>query len=113
LNSIPIVQCPGWVSTTTEGPTPNFSVPKALFMPPPVRTSHGALADSVGKLTGLNKLFIFVSMIRSFVGAETERFFSTGRSRRLPTAILTRAAMRLTPLNAAIRIDDLRLPPLN
>jgi len=52
-------------------------------------------------------------MIRSFVGAETERFFSTGRSRRLPTAILTRAAMRLTQLNAAIRVDDLRLPPSN
>jgi proteic killer suppression protein len=56
---------------------------------------------------------MFVPMIRSFAGAETERFFSTGKSRRLPAAILTRAAMRLTQLNAAIRVDDLRMPPSN
>lgn len=64
-------------------------------------------------MTGINRLFMFVPMIRSFVGAETERFFSTGKSRRLPAAILTRAAMRLTQLNAAIRVDDLRMPPSN
>lgn len=52
-------------------------------------------------------------MIQSFADAETERFYTTGKSRRIPTEILLRAAKRLTQLNAAIRIDDLRLPPSN
>jgi proteic killer suppression protein len=52
-------------------------------------------------------------MIRSFADAETERFYTTGRSRRIPTEILRRAAMRLTQLNAATRLEDLRLPPSN
>ena len=52
-------------------------------------------------------------MIRSFADAETERFFATGKSRRLPRDILRRAAMRLRQLDAATRIEDLRLPPSN
>ncbi|MFZ1536026.1 MAG: type II toxin-antitoxin system RelE/ParE family toxin [Chromatiaceae bacterium] len=52
-------------------------------------------------------------MIQSFVSDETDRFFRTGKSRRLPPDILKRAAMRLTQLDAAIRIEDLRLPPSN
>jgi proteic killer suppression protein len=52
-------------------------------------------------------------VIRSFASSETERFFVTGKSRRLPPEIRARAAMRLTQLNAAERIDDLRFPPSN
>jgi len=52
-------------------------------------------------------------VIRSFASSETERFFVTGKSRRLPPEIRTRAAMRLTQLNAAVSIDDLRFPPSN
>ena len=52
-------------------------------------------------------------MIRSFASTETERFFNTGKSRRLPTDILIRAAMRLTQLDAASRVEDLRMPPSN
>ena len=52
-------------------------------------------------------------MIQSFADAETERFFATGRSRRFPPEIRRRAAMRLTQLNAATRLEDLRLPPSN
>ncbi len=52
-------------------------------------------------------------MIRSFASAETERFFSTGRSRRLPPAILARAAMRLLQIHAATSLEDLRFPPSN
>ena len=52
-------------------------------------------------------------MIRSFAGDETERFYTTGKSRRLPMEIHKRANMRLTQLNAATRIDDLRMPPSN
>jgi proteic killer suppression protein len=54
-----------------------------------------------------------MTMIRSFADAETERFFVTGTSRRLPREILRRAAMRLKQLDAATRIGDLRLPPSN
>lgn len=52
-------------------------------------------------------------MIRSFADAETERFFTTGKSRRLPRDILKPAAMRLQQLEAATRIDDMRMPPSN
>ena len=52
-------------------------------------------------------------MIRSFASAETERFFATGKSRRLPPEIRKRAAMRLTQLDAATVLEDLRVPPSN
>ena len=52
-------------------------------------------------------------MIRSFADKETEHFYTSGKSRRLPSEIRIRAAMRLTQLNAATRIEDLRLPPSN
>jgi proteic killer suppression protein len=52
-------------------------------------------------------------MIRSFADDETERFYTTGKSRRIPTEIHGRANMRLTQLNAVTRIEDLRLPPSN
>ena len=52
-------------------------------------------------------------MIRTFADRETERFYTTGRSRRFPPDIHRRAAVRLTQLNAATRIQDLRLPPSN
>ena len=52
-------------------------------------------------------------MIRSFASPETERFFATGKSRRFPPEILSRAVMRLTQLDAATTIEDLRFPPSN
>lgn len=52
-------------------------------------------------------------MIQTFASSETERFFATGKSRRLPQAILKRAAMRLTQLDGAVCLDDLRIPPSN
>jgi toxin HigB-1 len=52
-------------------------------------------------------------MIRSFASSETEQFFATGYVRRLPRDILRRAIMRLRQLDAATRIEDLRLPPSN
>ena len=52
-------------------------------------------------------------MIRSFSDAETERFYTTGRSRRFPPEIRLRAAMRLTQINAATQIEDLKQPPSN
>jgi len=52
-------------------------------------------------------------VIRSFASSETERFFATGKSRRLPPEIRKRVAMRLTQLHAAVTLDDLRFPPSN
>jgi proteic killer suppression protein len=52
-------------------------------------------------------------VIQSFADAETERFFNSGKSRRLPRDILQRAAMRLRQLDAAVTLEDLRLPPSN
>jgi toxin HigB-1 len=52
-------------------------------------------------------------MIRSFACAETARLFDTGNSRRLPPDIRKRAVMRLGQLQAATRLEDLRLPPSN
>jgi proteic killer suppression protein len=52
-------------------------------------------------------------VIRSFADAATERFYTTGKSRRFPPAIQTRSVIRLTQLNAATRVEDLRLPPSN
>lgn len=52
-------------------------------------------------------------MIESFANAETQSFFATGKSRRLPPEILRRAVMRLTQLEAATEVDDLRQPPSN
>lgn len=52
-------------------------------------------------------------MIQTFASTETESFFITGKSRRLPSEILKRAAMRLNQLHAATVLGDLRLPPSN
>jgi toxin HigB-1 len=52
-------------------------------------------------------------VIRSFADSETERFYETGRSRRYPPKIRARAAMRLTQLDAATQIEDLKQPPSN
>lgn len=56
---------------------------------------------------------MLVAMIQTFADAETERFFATGKSRRLPREIHKRAAMRLSQLDAATKVEDLRLPPSN
>ena len=52
-------------------------------------------------------------MIESFANIETQSLFVKGKSRRLPPDILRRAMMRLTQLDAATDVDDLRQPPSN
>ena len=52
-------------------------------------------------------------VIQSFADSETERFYTTGRSRRFPPEIRARAAMRLTQIDAATQIEDLKQPPSN
>ncbi|PKN52410.1 MAG: plasmid maintenance system killer [Deltaproteobacteria bacterium HGW-Deltaproteobacteria-13] len=52
-------------------------------------------------------------MIKSFADAETQLFYTTGKTRRFPPDILKRAIKRLTQLDAATALDDLRMPPSN
>ena len=80
--------------------------------------AHPEQATWVGSkaLSGLDDckhLVYLAQMIRSFADPETERFYATGKSRRLPPEIRQRAAMRLTQLNAATQLADLKLPAAN
>ena len=52
-------------------------------------------------------------MIRSFGDRETERFWDGVASRRLPSDIRRAAQRKLELIDAAQRLDDLRLPPGN
>ena len=52
-------------------------------------------------------------MIRSFADGQTERLFRRQRVRRLPPKLQRLGLRRLLYLDAAERLDDLRLPPGN
>ena len=52
-------------------------------------------------------------MIVSFADKETERIWQGVVSRRLPVSIQRKARLKLRMLNAAVRLDDLRIPPAN
>ena len=52
-------------------------------------------------------------MIRNFADKETERIWNGDISRRLPNQIQALARRKLRMLNAAQRLDDLRIPPAN
>jgi len=52
-------------------------------------------------------------MIASFRDKETEKLWQSGRSRRLPAELQLRAFKKLAILNAALTLDNLRVPPGN
>lgn len=52
-------------------------------------------------------------MIRSFASAETELVWAGVQSRKLPPDIQNKALVKLTLLNRAATLDDLRVPPGN
>ena len=52
-------------------------------------------------------------MLASFRDAETERLWRTGKSRRLPADLHRRAFKKLAILNAAVELENLRVPPGN
>ena len=54
-----------------------------------------------------------MAMIRSFRDRDTELIWSGRRARRLPSDIQSAALRKLRALDAAERVDDLRLPPGN
>jgi proteic killer suppression protein len=52
-------------------------------------------------------------VIVGFRDAETERLWRSGKNRRLPAAVQRRAFRKLAILNAAVSIENLRVPPGN
>jgi len=54
-----------------------------------------------------------MQMIVSFRDKETETLWQSGRSRRLPADLRLRAFKKLAILNAAVTLDDLKVPPGN
>jgi proteic killer suppression protein len=52
-------------------------------------------------------------MIRSFAGKDTARLFHREPVRRLPPSLLRTGLRKLVQLDAATRLDDLRVPPGN
>ncbi len=52
-------------------------------------------------------------MIASFRDKETEKLWRSGKCRRFPADIGRRAFRKLAILNAAVALDNLRVPPGN
>jgi len=52
-------------------------------------------------------------VIVSFRDAETEKLWRSGKNRRLPADLCRRAFKKLAILNAALALDNLRVPPGN
>ncbi|MGA8216743.1 MAG: type II toxin-antitoxin system RelE/ParE family toxin [Candidatus Sulfotelmatobacter sp.] len=52
-------------------------------------------------------------MIASFRDKETERLWQSGKNRRLPADLRRRAFKKLAILNAAVALDNLKVPPGN
>jgi proteic killer suppression protein len=54
-----------------------------------------------------------MQMIASFRDKETETLWQSGRSRHLPADLQRRAFKKLAILNAAVALDNLKVPPGN
>ena len=52
-------------------------------------------------------------MIKSFADKQTEQFWVTGKAGRLPSDIARRALRKLSAIDAARQVEDLRVPPGN
>ncbi len=52
-------------------------------------------------------------MIKSFLDSETENFYITGKSRKIPATIHKVGLRKLDYLNSAVELDDLKIPPAN
>jgi proteic killer suppression protein len=52
-------------------------------------------------------------MIASFRDKETERLWQSGKNRRLPADLRRSAFKKLAILNAAVTLDNLKVPPGN
>jgi toxin HigB-1 len=54
-----------------------------------------------------------VPVIRAFADRRTQDLYRTGRARRFPADVATRAARKLEYVDLAICLDDLKVPPGN
>jgi toxin HigB-1 len=52
-------------------------------------------------------------MIKSFADKETEQFYITGKSKKIPLDIHKVALRKLSYLNGALESNDLKIPPGN
>jgi toxin HigB-1 len=52
-------------------------------------------------------------VIQSFRDKETEKLWRSGKSQRIPADLRRRAFYKLAILNAAVRLDNLKVPPGN
>jgi proteic killer suppression protein len=52
-------------------------------------------------------------VIKTFADRRTQELYLTGKARRLPSEILTRARRKLEQINAAAVLGDLKVPPSN
>jgi proteic killer suppression protein len=56
---------------------------------------------------------VYRQMIASFRDKETERLWQSGKSRRLPSHLQRGAFKKLAILNAAVALDNMKVPPGN
>ncbi len=56
---------------------------------------------------------LYCAMIKTFADKESEYFYKTGKSRKIPSTIHKVALRKLDYLNAAYILEDLRVPPGN
>lgn len=52
-------------------------------------------------------------MIKTFADKHTRQIYLTGKTRRLPPEVISRAIRRLEYVNLASNLDDLKVPPSN
>lgn len=52
-------------------------------------------------------------VIQTFADKQTQQLYLTGKARRVPPDVAKRAARKLEQINAATRVEDLRVPPAN
>lgn len=91
-----------------------YSKPMQSWLILTVRPAESASCSLASDMIAFCKQIVYiVGVIKNFAGTETERLFATGKSRRLPPDILSCAVKRLTQLDAATTVEDLRMPPSN
>jgi proteic killer suppression protein len=52
-------------------------------------------------------------MIKTFADKHTATLYTSGKSRRLPPDLVSRALRRLDYIDLAVSLDDLKVPPSN
>ena len=52
-------------------------------------------------------------MIKTFADKQTQQLYLTGKARRVPPEVAKRVARKLEQVNAAVRVEDLEVPPGN